>query len=313
MIQSDFRLPAADGAALFVRTFLPAGGNPRALLQIAHGMAEHSARYARFARVLTEHGYGAYVDDHRGHGQTASGREALGHFADEGGWSKVVSDHIALFREIKSRHPDAPVFLMGHSMGSYIVRNAAPRLAPELAGLILSATTHGSLPRLWSTRLLAMAERKRLGRHGKSMLLRIFTFDSFNNTIEDPRTTCDWLSRDPFEVDKYLADPLCGFECTTQLFCDVFEGMVEMCKPGALEKLPKSLPVYIMAGERDPLNNRLAAIKRLHRALENAGLREITLRVYPDARHELLNETNRDEVTRDLIQWLDERLAARAA
>ena len=215
MKQSDFRLPAADGAALFVRTFLPAAGNPRAILQIAHGMAEHSARYARFARALTEQGYGAYADDHRGHGQTASGREQLGHFADEGGWRTIVSDKIALFREIKSRHPDTPVFLMGHSLGSYIARSTAVRIGPELAGLVVSGTTHGGAATVWGWRLLAMAERARLGKRGKSTILRMLTFDSFNKTIYDPRTTCDWLSRDPFEVDKYLADPLCGFECTT--------------------------------------------------------------------------------------------------
>lgn len=312
MQQSDFRLPASypggDGAAIFVRSFLPEKP-PRAIVQICHGMAEHSARYARLGQALAERGYGAYAADHRGHGLTVARREDLGHFADQDGWEKVVSDQVALLSEIQSRHPGVPVFLMGHSMGSYIARSAALRIAPELAGLILSGTSHDAPAAMRGARLLAQAERLRLGKHGKSPLLRSLTFGAFNKKIPNPRTPCDWLSRDKFEVDKYVADPLCGFECSTQLFVDMFGGMIEIFAQENIEKLPKQLPIYILAGEHDPLNNKLAAIKKLHKALETAGMRNVTLRVYQEARHELLNETNRDEVTHDLIQWLDERLA----
>jgi alpha-beta hydrolase superfamily lysophospholipase len=313
MQESDFRLVATypgDSTSIFVRSFLPEVAPLRALVQVAHGMAEHSARYARFARTLTEHGYGVYANDHRGHGQTVTRREELGHFADEKGWEKVTHDQLSLTTEIKSRHPGLPVFLMGHSMGSYIARSTALR-STGLAGLILSGTSHDSAFAMRGARLVAAAERLRLGPRGKSSLLRKTTFEAFNKKIDDPRTTCDWLSRDPFEVDKYLADPLCGFDCTTQLFWDMFGGMVEIFSQSELEKLPKTLPIYILAGEQDPLNNGLSAIKKLHKALEAAGLTDVTLRVYPGARHELLNETNRDEVTRDLVAWLDERLAQR--
>lgn len=313
MQQSDFRLaasyPGGDGTSIFVRSFLPDAGVPRAILQIEHGMAEHSARYARFAQALTERGYGAYVPDHRGHGQTATRREDLGHFADEDGWEKVVSDQVALLSEIESRHPKTPVFLMGHSMGSYIARSTALRVAPDLAGLILSGTSHEAPLTVRAARMLAGAERMRLGKRGKSALLRKMTFEAFNKQIDDPRTSCDWLSRDKFEVDKYLADPLCGFESSTQLFWDMFGGMIEIFSQESLEKLPKQLPIYIMSGEHDPLGNKLVAIKKLHKALDAAGLQSVTLRVYQEARHELLNETNRDEVTQDLLKWLDERVA----
>jgi alpha-beta hydrolase superfamily lysophospholipase len=156
-------------------------------------------------------------------------------------------------------------------------------------------------------RLVAARERLRVGARGKSALLRKMTFEAFNKKIDDPRTTCDWLSRDPFEVDKYLADPLCGFDSSTQLFWDMFGGMIEIFSPSEIDKLPKALPIYILAGENDPLNNGLAAIKKLHKALETAGLKDVTLRVYPGARHELLNETNRDEITKDLTDWLDSK------
>lgn len=309
MHESDFRLPAADGAAIFVRSFLPDGSAPRAVVQIAHGMAEHGARYARFAQALTERGYGAYAADHRGHGHTAQTPEDLGHFADEGGWDKVLSDQLLLLDEIRSRHPGAPVFLMGHSMGSYVARGLSLRAGARLAGLILSSTSQDSPLLVRTARLLARFERARLGRRGKSRLLRKLTFDSFNATIPNARTSFDWLSRDASEVDKYIADPLCGFESSAQLYWDMFGGMLEIFDDQSLAKLPKQLPLYILAGENDPMNHKLAAIKKLHQALEAAGLTELTLRIYQGARHELLNETNRDEVTRELLGWLDQRLA----
>ncbi|HEX5657657.1 MAG TPA: alpha/beta hydrolase [Polyangiales bacterium] len=308
MQQSEFRLPTSDGTGLFVRSFLPER-TPRAILLISHGMAEHSLRYARFAQALSEHGYGAYANDHRGHGYTVNRREDLGHFADEGGWEKVVADQLALLAEIKARHPGVPVFLFGHSMGSFVARSAALRCASELTGLLLSGTTHDAPAAMVGAGLVAKAERMRLGKRGKSSVLRALTFGAYNKKFEDPRTPADWLSRDPFEVDKYVADPLCGYECTTQLFVDMFAGMQQIFTTAEIATLPKSLPIYILAGELDPLNGKLSAIKKLHKALETAGLGEITLRVYPGARHELLNETNRDEVTRDVIEWLDARLA----
>jgi alpha-beta hydrolase superfamily lysophospholipase len=309
MQQSDFKLPGSqDGTAIFVRSFLP-DTPPRAVLLISHGMAEHSLRYAHFAQALCAHGYAAYANDHRGHGYTVNRREELGHFADEAGWDKVVGDQLLLLAEIKSRHPGTPVFLFGHSMGSFIARSSALKCAPELAGLLLSGTTHDAPAAMAGAGLVAKAERLRLGKRGKSGLLRTLTFGAYNKKFEDPRTPADWLSRDPFEVDKYVADPLCGYECTTQLFVDMFGGMQQIFTQAEIAKLPKQLPIYIMAGELDPLNNKLAAIKKLHKALETAGLAELTLRVYPGARHELLNETNRDEVTRDILDWLDTRLA----
>ncbi|MET0341612.1 MAG: alpha/beta hydrolase [Polyangiales bacterium] len=307
MQQSEFRLPASDGVAVFVRSFLPDGA-PRAIVQIAHGMAEHGARYARFAAALAERGLGAYVADHRGHGHTAASPDELGHFADHDGWRKVLDDQRLVLDEVKSRHAQVPVFLMGHSMGSFIVRDLLPQVARQLAGLVVSATTHEPLPLVRAARAIALVERTRLGRRGKSKVLRALTFDQYNRRVDHPRTEFDWLSRDPAEVDAYAADPLCGFMCSAQLYRDMFGGMLRAFGPDALRGVPKTLPVYILAGECDGLNNRLAGIRRFHQALESAAMSALTLRVYPGARHELLNETNRDEVTRDLVGWLEARL-----
>jgi len=308
MKESELRLQARDGTTLFVRSFLPED-EPRALVQLVHGMAEHSARYARLAQALTEHGYAVYVDDHRGHGKTATGSDDLGFFTEEEGWEAVVTDQLTIVDELKARHPGLKVFLLGHSMGSYIARGAAIRRGVEWAGLLLSGTSHNSPLIYQAARAMAKLERARLGKRGKSPLLRKLSFEAFNKKIANPRTPADWLSRDPAEVDKYVADPLCGFECSTQLWVDVFTGMIEICSPENIARLPRHLPIYVLAGEADPLNNRLAEIRKLHKAFEQQGINNVTLRVYPEARHELFNEINRDEVARDLIGWLDQQLA----
>lgn len=304
---SELRLTTRDRVSLFVRSFLP-DGEARAVVQVAHGMAEHSGRYARLARALTKHGYAVYALDHRGHGKTAGSSDDLGFIAAHEGWEVVVGDQLFLVSELKARHPGVPVFLLGHSMGSYIVRGAALRNGSEWAGLLLSGTSHGAPFVYRAARLLAQIERARLGRRAKSPLLRKLLFESFNKRFER-RTSSDWLSRDRTEVDHYVSDPLCGHECSTQLWIDVFTGLLEVCSPEGMARLPKTLPVYVLAGEADPLNKRLYEIRRLRRDLEAHGAQDVTVREYPDARHELFNEINRDEVTRELIGWLDHQLA----
>jgi alpha-beta hydrolase superfamily lysophospholipase len=190
-------------------------------------------------------------------------------------------------------------------MGSYIARTVAIRHGDRYQGLIVSGTSHDAPMAYMLAGLLAKAERLRLGKHGKSPLLRKLSFEAFNAKIAAPRTPADWLSRDPAEVDKYNADPFCGFECTTQLWVDLFGGLVEICTASNIARMPKTLPILVIAGEHDPLNNRLAGIRKLHKALEDAGIKDLEQRVYAGARHEVFNETNREEVTHDLLAWLE--------
>jgi alpha-beta hydrolase superfamily lysophospholipase len=307
MLESDFRLPAKDGTPLFVREWLP-DGKPRAVIQIVHGMAEHSARYARLAQTLNQHGYAVYADDHRGHGKTVQRSEDLGHFGDEDSWNLVVGDLLAISEEIKSRHPGLPHIALGHSMGSFMLRSALLQRPRDWTAVVLSGTGHSPPIVQRLNRITPRVERKRLGKRGKSPLIRKFSFEAFNAKFEQ-RTGADWLSRDNAEVDKYVADPLCGFECSVQLWYDMFGGLRQIFNDAALQKLPPELPLYVMSGARDPVGGDLREIKRLHSALDKAGLRNVTVRAYPEARHELFNETNRDEVTRDLIAWIDQQLA----
>lgn len=308
MQASEFGLTASDGTMLHVHAFTPPQA-ARAVVQISHGMAEHAARYARLAESLCGAGYAVYASDHRGHGKTARRPEDLGYFADTRGFRTVVYDQITLLDEAKARHPGAPVFLFGHSMGSYIARGVAFRRGDAIAGLVLSGTTHDHPLAYVPPRLIIAAERARLGKHGTSALIGKLTFESFNKRMPSPRTAFDWLSRDPAEVDKYIADPLCGFDCSTQLWHDLLGGLIQICSPRNIARMPKTLPILVIAGERDAVNNDLAGIKKLQTAFKLAGMESLTVRVYPGARHELVNETNRDEVTAELLSWIEQQLS----
>ncbi len=218
MAASDFLLEAGDGARLFVRRWLPEAP-PRALLQIAHGLAEHSARYQDFALTLNGAGIGVYADDHRGHGRTAAADD-LGFFAAENGWRLCLEDQWALNRRIAAENPGAPILFFGHSMGSFMAQSFIADHGEALAGAILSGS-NGRPPAIAAVApFVARFERWRLGPRGKSALLKQMMFGEFNKPFRPARTEFDWLSRDGAQVDAYVADPLCGFDFTTQLVID---------------------------------------------------------------------------------------------
>ena len=275
---------------------------PRArFVQIAHGLAEHSARYARLAAALNAAGYAAYANDHRGHGPKAAAAD-LGHFADEGGWDKVVGDLWTFNRLIAAEQPGAPIVFLGHSLGSFLGRGFIAKHSDALAGAALSGS-NGKPPAIATLgRLIAREERLRLGKRGKSDLILQLWFGEFNKPFKPARTDFDWLSRDEKEVDAFVADPLCGFPFTTQLAIDVLDALPYVTSQKSLAAIRKDMAVYVFSGERDPVG---ANIKGLIQDLKAAGFTQLTTRLYPGARHETLNETNRDEVTRDLIAWLD--------
>ena len=300
MPASEFELRADDGQSLLARRWLPEG-RPRAIVQIAHGLTEHSRRYARLAAALNAAGYGVYVADMRGHGPSAPAAD-LGHFADQGGWAKVVGDLWTLNRLIAAEQPGTPIIFLGHSLGSFLGRGFIAEHSDALAGAALSGSS-GKPPAIATLgRLIARAERLRLGKRGKSDPIFAMWFGDFNKPFRPARTAFDWLSRDEREVDAYVADPLCGFPFTTQLAIDVLDALPRVTGRKNLAAIRKDLPIYVFSGERDPVG---ANIKGLIADLKAAGFTRLTTRIYPGARHETLNETNRDEVTRDLIAWLD--------
>ena len=271
---------------------------PKAIIQIVHGMAEHIARYERMAKALNEAGFLVCGRNHRGHGPEA---KLLGYFADEQGWDAILNDAHAVSLDIKKQYPGVPFILLGHSMGSFLAREYALRYGKELDGLILSGTGFYPKALCASGRMLAkLAPKKK-----PANLVNNIAFAGNNKPFAPGRTGFEWLSRDEKEVDKYVADPLCGFCFTGSAFSDFFGGLLALTDESRLSSMPKDLPVYFMSGDRDPVGQMGEGVRQVAEQFKKAGMRDITVKLYPDARHELFNELNRDEVTADLIQWLE--------
>ncbi len=306
MKTEQFRFNAIDGVEIFARKWLPdESAAPVAVVQISHGMAEHCARYGRFAEALVEAGYAVYANDHRGHGETAGSLENIGYFADQNGHQLVVDDMLSLTRIIKKEHPGLPIFLFGHSMGSILSRSYIFSHADEIKGVILSGTAGdpGLLGRIGV--LLTRWEIWRKGKKYRSPLLKKLSFGDSNKAFRPNRTEFDWLSRDEAEVDKYIADPYCGGTFTAGFFLDLLAVVNEVNDPQNIGKVPSDLPIYVISGDKDPVGKDGKGIIEVCKAFEKAGVREVVCKLYEDGRHEMLNETNREEVHRDVIDWLD--------
>ena len=308
MNHTTFWLTANDHSRLYVNQWLP-DTPPKALIMVSHGMAEHGGRYARLAHALCGAGYGVYALDQRGHGRTAD-EGTLGLFAERDGWNKVVGDLASLNQHIGQQLPGVPIILLGHSMGSYIAQAYLLHHSASLHGAILSGSNFQPVALYRAARLIARAERLRQGLRGRSALIEYLSFGSFNKAFKPNRTAFDWLSRDPDEVDRYRHDPLCGFRCTNQLWIDLLGGLQQISKASNLAQIDPGLPILVIGGECDPVSEG-KRLKRLAHALREAGCQNLQLNIYPQARHELFNETNRDEVTADVLTWLDQALTSR--
>ena len=304
MNATELRHPASDGKQLLLRRFLPEGA-PRAVVHLAHGMAEHSARYARLAETLTSRGYAVYANDHRGHGHTATVEE-LGFF--DGGLPRVLEDLVELITFEKAAHPGLPFCLFGHSMGSFFVQELMQTHGTLFNAAVLSGSA--GKPNLLAAagRTIARLERMRVGPRGKSGLIRALAFDAFNKPFNPKPTRFEWLSRDRAEVDAYANDPLCGFDCSIELWVAVLDLLRDIALPERQARVPKGLPVYVFSGGEDPAGDRTRSVQQLLGALRSAGLTDVTHRFYEGGRHEMLNETNRAEVTGELVTWLDSKL-----
>ncbi|WAJ39209.1 lysophospholipase [Pseudomonas sp. GOM7] len=305
MRHTAFPMATRDGVHLHVNHW-HGDTPPRAIVMLAHGMAEHSLRYARLAERLVSAGFDLYAHDQRGHGRSAE-QGTLGHYADEDGWHKVVEDLATLNHHIRQQHPQVPIFLLGHSMGSYIGMAYLLGHSCSLQGAVLSGSNYQPVALYKAARLIARFERWRLGPKGRSKVIDFLSFGSFNKAFKPNRTAFDWLSRDAQEVDKYVTDPLCGFVCTTQLWCDLLEGLQQITPVDNLAQIDADLPLLVIGGSRDPVSDG-QRLQHLAEALNAAGVRDVQLKIYPEARHELFNELNRDEVSEHLVAWLEQVL-----
>lgn len=283
-----------------VSVWLPEG-RPRAVIQIFHGMAEHIARYDRPAIELARRGYAVVGHNHQGHGPETP-KEKLGYFYDKDGWINIMEDGYAVTEAVKKQLPGIPLVLLGHSMGSFLAREYVLRYGDALDGLILSGTGWYPATVCSAGALVAgIASPKKPAPFVDKM-----AFSGNNKAFTPARTPFDWLSRDKAEVDKYIADPYCGFTFTGRAFHDFFEGLKALTKLDRLSAMPKKLPVYFMSGDRDPVGQMGKGVLEVAGQFRQAGLSDVSVHLYDGARHELFNETNRDEVLHELETWLDE-------
>ncbi|WXL27960.1 lysophospholipase [Ectopseudomonas mendocina] len=274
----------------------------KAVIMLAHGMSEHSGRYARLAEALTAEGIELYAHDQRGHGKTAE-HGVAGHFADKDGWQLVIRDLERINHHIRRDHPQTPIILLGHSMGSYIGMAYLMRHSCSVQGAILSGSNYQPVALYKIAEKLARFERWRQGPLGRSALIEFVSFGSFNKRFKPNRTAFDWLSRDPQEVDTYINDPLCGKRCSNQLWIDLLGGLQSITPPENLAQIDSKLPLLVIGGSCDPVSQGQRQLD-LANALRQSGHMKVQVQLYPEARHELLNETNRDEATRYIINWL---------
>ncbi len=293
-------LHAEDGQQIHLQVWRPSDPATH-IIQVVHGLGEYADRYSRFAAAATARGCIVACHDHRGHGHNS---DEPGHFADSGGWHAVATDTHTVNRRLRESHAGMPLILLGHSMGSYIAQFYAMHFGANFDALILSASAMPSRVPLSLAYAIAKIESWRLGVRGRSTLLDRLGFGNFNKAFRPARTELDWLSRDEQEVDYYVADPLCGGPYSCGLWLDLIGGLLEISSDNALSRVSSDLPILITGGSADPVGGD-RGMGKLAMHYAQTGHQRLKVNIYPGGRHEMLNEINRDEVTRDWIDWIE--------
>jgi alpha-beta hydrolase superfamily lysophospholipase len=282
---------------------------PRGVIQINHGLAERAARYSRFAEAMSARGFYVYAHDHRGHGATTATDAPPRQFGDPDGAAKVIADVEAVHDLIAKEHPGLPVIVFGHSMGGFIALNFVFRYSARVhAAAIWNANFSAGLLGRVGQAILAY-ERFRLGSDMPSRMIPKLTFQAWAKQIPDRRTEFDWLSRDPAEVDKYVADPLCGWDASVSMWSDVFRFVFFGADDRNFASVRKDLPFSLVGGEKDPATDGGKAVHALAERMARMAFSRVTTRVYAETRHESLNELNRNIITEDFAAWADSVVA----
>jgi alpha-beta hydrolase superfamily lysophospholipase len=307
-------LTCDDGTRLFLRRWIP-GSPVKAALLIVHGMAEHSLRYEPLALRLAAEGFETWAADARGHGLTADPKVndigkggLLGHCADRDGFSRVTADIDLLADAMQKELPGLPLFILGHSWGSFLTQAYIEAHGDRLAGCLLSGTRGPEGLKITAGVPLMALLSLITGSRNPSRLARSLADGAYNNYFRPNRGPYDWLSRDHAQADAFAADPLCGFNCSSGFYRDLIRGLRDIHRPEAMARIPKSLPLYIFSGSADPVGNMGKSPAALAKAYRALGIKDLQFVLYPEARHELLNETNREEVMEAMLLWLKSRL-----
>ena len=277
---------------------------PLAVVQVIHGMAEHAARYERLAQYLTDRGIAVYADDHQGHGLTVTDGKSWGVLAEKDGFAEMVESEKIITDKIRKDHPDTPVFLFGHSMGSFIARHYITKYGNAVDGVIISGTGNPSNIELSGGYFLAALQCLIFGKKASANLLNELSFGGYNKKFAPTRTSFDWLSRDEAEVDKYVADPMCGNVFPTGFYLEFFRALLFLKRNKAVYLIPKDLPVFFLSGEKDPVGNAGKGVRNVYEKYRRHGVQNLEMHLFPGGRHEMLNEINRLEVMAVLYEWV---------
>lgn len=302
IIRKEFNFPSVSGIAdIFTRVWLP--NEPIAAFQISHGMAEHGERYEEFAASLCEKGFAVFLADHIGHGKSVKSDDELGFFGNDG-WNTFVEDQRLLTEIIEKDYPELPIIFFGHSMGSFIAREYIARYGKDerIKGAIICGTS-GKNPASGIAISLAGAIAKIKGEKFKSKFIDGLAFGTYNKKITPSRTSFDWLTHENEIVDKYIADKYCGFLFTAAGYKDLFTILTRVSEKGWYERVNNSLPLFVIAGNEDPVGQYGKGVKQVYNDLKAAGCKDISLKLYDGMRHEIHNEIDRRSVYDDIGNW----------
>lgn len=303
-MEQELCMTVSDQSEIYVKKWFKPNIAPKAIVQLSHGMAEHVNRYDAFSTFMVNNGIFMYGNDHRGHGYTSNKQGQLGYFADENGFMKVTSDLYELTRIIKEEYPRTPVFLLGHSMGSFLARKYIQDYSHLINGVILAGTGYHTKYATHVAKWIA----KKLPPKEASHLLNKLVFQAYNRKIPNNTTSFDWLSRDAESVRRYIADPYSGFIPTARFFHDLMDGLQMIQQKKANLHIRKSLPMFIVSGDADPVGDYGKGIWKTAHQYRNLGLTDVKVMLFEGARHELINETNKQEVYETIYNWICHQL-----
>lgn len=278
---------------------------PIGILQIIHGMAEYIDRYDDFARFMVEKGFVVVGDDHLGHGDSVGENGTFGYFCKKDPATVLVRDEHRLKKLMEAKYKGVPYYILGHSMGSFIARNYLNRYGSGIQGMIVMGTGNQSKALLSASKVLVGLTGFFCGEKHVAKFINKLAFGTYNRAIEDAKTNVDWLTKDETIVDKYIADERCGFTFTVNGFRGLFELIYRLQKPKNLTSIPKDIPIFFVSGEEDPVGDYGEGVIGAKNALVRAGLENVSMKLYPGDRHEILNETDKDIVYQDIYEWLE--------
>ena len=302
MKTETLKIKMSDGKNVALHTFVPEG-DVKAVVQLSHGMSEHSMRYENLGKFLCDNGFAFYAHDHRGHGETAESVEDLGFLAENDGFNRVVEDLASMIKKCKEDFPGKKVFLLAHSFGSFVSQCYIEKYGSEIDGVVLCGSAGPRLMLTGAGRLISGIVMKCSGKRKKSAFLDTLVFGTYNKGIEEESSSA-WICRDENIVKIYDDDPFCGFKVTNEFFYDFLGGLCSIHKKKNMNKIPKDLPIFLIAGDADPVGEYGKSVKKLFSTYKKLGIKDVSLKIYPEARHELFNEPNKEDVMKDFLVWV---------